>query len=369
MEKLERVLAVGVLDVLRERAHVVIAPGRRDALRDELEAIIAPALGALEPYLSSNSAGGLRRSESGKTIGRRLERGRAHELMNQLASEVADKLLESDHVDDIFASDNVIKRDAHRSLRARLMGYVRGELLDVERLDDEGAVLVPLLELGYLVCEVSRRLDLDMLRDALERAAATAGGRLVNLTRGRVGHFDLPGGAEAGRLALEESITHELVALIEAELVELPSVEHVLELADGDCLSEEFEMALERALMRTRTQYDCAVQCVSVDAHTVIVTLTPLSEHSSEHVDRVLSAFMIALEEELSTRASSGPESATVDSVAPSSLRPASSRRKKKGETNEPPRSRPRGRGVAARAQPSSTRQLREAADKKKRAK
>lgn len=377
MEKLERVLAVGVLDVLRERAHVVIAPARRDALRDELEAIISPALGWLEPYLSASSADDPRRNEAGTTVGaggsvgaggRALEQGRAHELMNQLVAQLAEKLLESDHVDDIFASDNVIRRDAHRSLRQLLMGYVRGEL-DVERLDDEQAVLVPLLELGYLVSEVSRRLDLDMLRDALERAAATVGGRLVNLTRGRVGHFDLPGGAEAGRLALEESITHELVALIEAELVELPSVERVLELAACDSLTNELETALERALMCTRAQYDCAVQCVAVDAQTVIVTLTPLSAHSSEQADRVFAAFVSTLDEELASvaRAASGPDSATIDKRAPDSPRPASSRRKKSAK--EPPRSQPRGRRGAPRAQTSSTRQLREAAAKKKRAK
>ncbi len=358
MDKLQRVLASGVLDVLRERAHVVVSPARRDALRDELEEIIVPALEWLEPHLSSERAEAIKGT---RHLGEILEAGRVRELMQRLAAQLADRLHESDHVDDIYATDAVIRRDAHRSLRDLLIDYMRGELV-VERLNDEAAVLVPLLELGYLVSEVARRLDLDVLRDALERGAAAVGGRLLHVTEGRVGQFDLLGGAEAGRLALEEAITHELVGLIEAELVELPCVEDTLELEGGSARSPEFESAFERALLRTRAEYDCAAQCVAIDDHTVIATLTPLSAHSAEHASDAFAAFVQALEEELATPA----RNAALADDPPHEVKLPSSRRRAAPTSDDktPPRSEPRGRGIAPRAATSSTRSTQPASSK-----
>lgn len=355
MEKLERVLAYGVLDVLRQRAHVALAPTRADALCDELEAVILPVLSELV--------------EHGDT-----DRGR--ELLDRIAHHIAERLSSSDHVDDIFAADNIIQRDAKRVMGKLLVRYIRGEL-DVEPLESEPgdgndrSVTVALLELGYLVGEVAKRLEQGMLHDALERAAATVEGRLYRLTPRCVATFEIPSG-EASRLPLEDAIAEELVSLIEAELVDLPTVEQVLELADVDCLSPELEVAIERSLIHTRAEYDCVAHCVGVNATTIIATLTPLSDHAAEHADDAFALFVKLLEEELTSpsRLSTFDAGTPRDEVEdqPSS-RPASSRRKRKTkEDAAPPRSQPRGRRGAVRAANSSTRQMRARA-KRKRAK
>ena len=317
MERLERALASGVLDVLLERNHVVLAPTRAAALRDELEALIAPAV---MPLANSARAG-----------------GGDKELTDRVAHQLADRVLESDHVDDIFASDQTIRRDARRVLDRLLVGYRRGEL-EVERIEGEGQdssqnVTVPLLDLGYVVAEVSKRLEFGMLNDALDRAAATVSARLNSLTRGRVAVFELqPDADSSNHLALEEAVTEELVALIEAELVELPSLEQVLELAEVDCMSPAFGRAIQRSVIRTRAEYDCVAHCVSIDDNNVIATLTPQSEHAADHAGDAFTMFLQTLEEELTTptQATIPPPAMTEESE---DANQPSSRRKPQGCT------------------------------------
>ena len=336
MERLERALASGVLDVLLERNHVALAPTRTAALRDELEQLIAPSVAPLA-------------SEGDK------------QLTERVAHELAERVLESDHVDDVFASEQTIRRDARRVLDKLLIGYTRGEL-EVEKVDSGETVTVPLLDFGYVVAEVSKRLEFGILHDALDRAAATVSARLTSLTLGRVAIFELQAGAGSSNLlALEEAVTEELVALIDAELVELPSLEQVLELADVDCLSPTFGRAIQRSLIRTRAEYDCVAQCVSIDDSNVIATLTPLSAHAADHAGDAFTMFLQALEDELSAP----PQVSTPQPLEDEDEASLPSSRRKRKAAKAPPRSRPRGRRGAPRATTSSTRQMRESKKRK----
>jgi hypothetical protein len=291
MLTLPRVLADGVLEALRALDHVVVAPESRDALCKEVEAIIAPKLGAITPHLGVELEV---RGEVTTTFGHE----RADEAVEAMVGLITERLMSSDHVDDIFAEDHVIRRDAFRAIRDILLGYIRGVVAVDDRPEDRFEV--PLASLGYLVEAVSRRLDEDLLRDALERSAASVGGSLLVLdVATNVASFDVPGGAALGRLAVEEAITQHLGALAHADLVELPRIEQVLELAAGSARVPGFEDALQRSEARVRRLCGCVATCTIIDDRTVVATLTPLSEDSAQSAEEHFSLFLSVLEGEL----------------------------------------------------------------------
>jgi hypothetical protein len=292
MRTLQRVLADSVLDALRSRDHVVVAPASDDALRNEVEAIIAPALGSITPHLGDNSV----TNEKSTTFGHDI----ADDAVEAMIERITEQLMESDHVDDIFAEDRVIRRDAFRAVREILLAYIRGDIEIDEEFDTSTGFEVRLDSLGYLISTATRRLDEVLLVDSLERAAASVGGALMSYEASRnTGTFALVGGAEVGRLALEEAIAEEIVGLVGAELVELPGIQQVLEVEYGSCDQEGFGDGLERAAARTQNHTGCAATCAIVDERTIVATLTPLTEDAAEGAEEHFNFFLSALEDEL----------------------------------------------------------------------
>ncbi len=328
MERLQRVLATGVLEALRTREHVLVSPASSDALCDEVEAIIAPAIEDLTQHL---------------TPPRRPRAKKRADAVESVVDRITARLLESDHVDDIFASDRTIRRDAYRAIRDILLGYIHGEIEVAEAARDD--FRVQLASLGYLVQLVSSRVAFEVLCQALERAATSVGAHLVCVdTATATATFDLPGGAEVGRLAIEEAISEELVSLIEAEMIELPHVEQVLELDPHTSAAPGFAEAIARAEARTRSETGCAATCQLVDERTLIATLVPLSNDGVDRSEELFSRFVATLEEELS--AVPGSE-APPPTDKPESGRRQSARKKVKSAAasepvdGPPPKSRP----------------------------
>jgi len=364
MQRLQRVLASSVLRALRARDHVVISSASTDAITDEMEAVIAPALDHIAPHLNEVSEamsnidtgrfvradlvgdgrggdglGGdeLVRDES---IRAELAAGRG-EILSAMVDRITERLLESDHVDDIHADDHVLRRDAFRAIRKILLGYIRGDLEVEDVPEEETGFTVVLERLGYVVSSVAHRLEPAMLQEALERAAAAGEGELLWLdVKRHVAAFDLPGGPEVSRLTLEEAITEELVGLVDTELVELPCIEQVLELDHVACSSPGFTAAVERAEARLRAETGSMASCCRVDDHTVIATFTPLSEDAAANADDHFAAFLAALEHELAELSGHGGH-------APEEQPPASSKKVPRDGSRgkrQAPKSRPRGK-------------------------
>ena len=347
MDRLQQVLATNVLEALRAREHVVFAPGSAAALCDEVAAIIGEALGDITPHLDPNHRG----ASLGHT--------QADAAVESVVLQITERLLESDHVDDIYADDRLIRRDAFRTIRKLLLGYIRGEI-EVEDDNARDSLKVQLHTLGYVVSSVVRCLERDMLCDALERAAASVGGRFVSLSAdATVGKFTFAGGAEVGRLALEEAITEELVALVDAELVELPSVEQVLELSPGYASMPGFKDAIARAELRTRSESDCNACCQLVDDHTLIATLIPLSQQAAEHAENLFSAFVASLENEL-TALVAKPDQAAAAAAGRTSNRNRQRRQHQAEQDADAPKSHQRGKR-APRGRASQTRSKKKA--------
>ncbi|MEZ4440710.1 MAG: hypothetical protein R3B72_16545 [Polyangiaceae bacterium] len=383
MQRLQRVLASSVLRALRAREHVQIAPASTDAITDEMEALIASQL-EQSPHL-------MRMSEAKNTIerldpARHLEGGArddASKAVVRMVDRITERLLESDHVDDIFADDRVLRRDAFRAIRNTLLGYIRGEL-EVDEVPTDTTFTVPLDHLGYVVAIVIRRIDDELLQEALERAAGSVGGTLVGLdTQRGIASFEHHGGAAQGRLALEESITEEIARFIDDELVDLPCVEQVLEIAGGTVRAEGFTEALARAEAALRAETASAASCRVIDDHRILATFVPLTEDAALRADAHFGRFLDILESEIVALANtlagepeSGPTSRTTEHPpsqeqergASQRPRDARARRRKRAaprpggeEAAEPPRSSPRGRAApggrkAPRGRASQTR-------------
>ncbi|HZO13099.1 MAG TPA: hypothetical protein VFB62_07565 [Polyangiaceae bacterium] len=328
MRTLQRVLASGVLDALRARAHVQVAPESGEALRDEVEAIIAPALRSIRPQLS----------DGGHRV---LRDGDARDAVESVVERIAQQLMESDHIDDIYADDRVIRRDAFRAIRDILLGYIRGEV-DVDEDSEKENFDVRLDGLGYLVATASRLLEEHLLTEVLDRAAAATGARLADYDPSRyAATFARVGGAEAGRLAIEEAITEELALLVDADVVILPGMQQVLEVAFGNSSQEGFEAAIERAIARIQRQVTCVASCSIVDMRTIVACLTPLSDDAAERTEEHFGSFLSMLEEELSSLEGE----ASTESQRPRSparrKTSASARATKKGTRRSTPKSAP----------------------------
>jgi hypothetical protein len=304
MRTLQRVLAHEVLTRLRERQHLVVAPCSGEALCEEVAAIIAGALPAM-PQLDEPRSAHLTAKQQGQ-LGNRS----ADAAVESLSEKITAQLMSSDHVDDIYADDRVIRRDALRAIRTTLLSYMRGEIDASDDRQAESEFDVRLDSLGYVVASASRRLDNDLLVDALERAAALVGGELLALDRERnTALFQLLGGAAVGRLALEEAITEELTQLVRSDRVALPRLEQVLRIEDGTSDEPGFVEAIERAVEFVRRRTGCYPTCSIVDAHTLVATLTPLSDEAAEHCEGHFESFVVALESELAAIDGGAPPS------------------------------------------------------------
>lgn len=335
METLEKVLAHRVLDALRARELLLVSAPGSDALTGELEAIIGPTLGTISAHLESERS---RRRPARHVLKGSLGDGAAEDAALDLVERITEQLMESDHVDDIYAEDRIIRRDTHRAIREILLGYIRGELaVDVCRRVE--TFEVALATLGYVVEMVCERLGERELVEVLERAATREHGRLVAIDHDtRIASFALPGGPEVGRLGIEEAITEAMTELVRDHAVCLPAIEQVLEVTADASAHPDYDKAVARAERKARRTTGSDATCRLIDPSTVIVTLTPLSRDAAEHAEAHFQAFIGILERELLSLE-------PVASDPPSSSKPAST----SGEPARHSRTRRRGSRKAPR--------------------
>lgn len=284
-------LASGVVEALSARAHVVVAPAGTEALRDEMVAVIAPALEEMAPHLARGVA-----ERSGKP----LATEDADEILSAVVMQITEQLMESDHVNDIYSEDRIIRRDAYRAIRDILVDYIHGGVVLDEEPATDTSFQVKLDRLGYVVSTAARRLDESLLTESLLTAAGSVGAAMLDVDIPRLtACFELAGGAEVGRLALEEAISEEILALVETGIVELPHMEQALEIDESIQALTGFDKAVARATVKTSGRTGCAAECTVLDTHTLKAKLTPLSEASATALEGHFAFFLTSLETEL----------------------------------------------------------------------
>jgi hypothetical protein len=198
--------------------------------------------------------------------------------------------MDSDHVEDVFAEDNVIQRDIFRIFRDTLL---RREEIEPDE-DDEQPVRVRIDTLGYVASTVGKRAAVPLLIKAMENAAADVQGQFASYNpQIREATFLLKNGGPDRGLELEEAVADQLSDLVDVGLVELPTIERTFTLS-RDTTARERSAArprVEVAATKTILRSGCAAAWEFTDPHTIKVTFTPLSEHDASDVDQYMPQF------------------------------------------------------------------------------
>ncbi|WP_437910384.1 hypothetical protein WME95_21715 [Sorangium sp. So ce327] len=279
---LSRRLSTSIVDALKAHGHILVARGGATALARELEDKMAADIAAITPRLEPWA---LVDGEPTTTFGTDEIDDQVEELVASLTS----TLMESEHVEDIFTEDNVIKRDVFRVMRDALLGP-RPELA----LEDDGPVHVRLDTLGYVASTVGKRAPAQVLHESLTRAAQSAGGKLTGYDPElREAIFSLESSDPDARLEIEEAVADELSDLVEAKVVTLPMMERRFELqrkieagARGG-LRQRIDSIASRMLR----EGGCAASWELAGDRVLKLKLTPLSEQDALEVDSHMTDF------------------------------------------------------------------------------
>ncbi|WP_437538556.1 hypothetical protein WME79_21655 [Sorangium sp. So ce726] len=279
---LSRRLSTSIVDALKAHGHILVARGGATALARELEDKMAADIAAITPRLEPWA---LVDGEPTTTFGTDEIDDQVEELVASLTS----TLMESEHVEDIFTEDNVIKRDVFRVMRDALLGP-RPEL----GLEDDGPVHVRLDTLGYVASTVGKRAPAQMLHESLTRAAQSAGGKLTGYDPElREATFSLESSDPDARLEIEEAVADELSDLVEAKVVTLPMMERRFELqrkieagARGG-LRQRIDSIASKMLR----EGGCAASWELAGDRILKLKLTPLSEQDALEVDSHMTDF------------------------------------------------------------------------------
>lgn len=314
---LSRRLSTSVVEALKSQGHILVVKGGAVALARELEDLMVPRLSGIGPRLRPRAPMG---AEPTSTFGDEA----VDEEVELMVVKLTRALMESDHVEDVFAEDNVIRRDIFRVVRDGILHPpVETEVDEEDDEDDDLSVTVRLDELGYVAATVSKRADAKMLREALERAAQVVDARLSTFTpETREAAFELSMGGPDERLELEEAVADELADLVDLGLVGLPSVERRFDLGRPLAPTEQRALRprIESAADATLLPSGCATTWDYADARTVRVTFTPLSDQDIHGIDAPAAAFgeeITALVASLGQPPAQGSRSAPPPPAAP----------------------------------------------------
>lgn len=274
-------LSTSLVDALKAHGHILVVKGGAVALARELDEILAPAIAHVEPHLGPR---GPLSDEPTSSFGDE----RIDQLVEDAVAQLTRALMRSDHVEDVFAEDAVIRRDIFRTISAGLLSPAPVAAADPSTLT------VKLDALGYVAATVSRRADPGTLQQALDRAAATANARFsAYSTALREVTFRVDNGGPDARLDLEEAVADELTDLAEQGVVDLPTIERRVELGRALSAAEQRALGgrLDAAAAATLLRSGCAAAWDFADADTIVVTFTPLSEQDALGVDAPSAAF------------------------------------------------------------------------------
>jgi hypothetical protein len=298
-------LSTSVVDALKAQGHILVVKGGATALARELEELMAPRLLRIAPRIEPLAIVG---GEVTSTFGSES----IDDEVEALVVELTAALMDSDHVEDVFAEDNVIRRDIFRALRD---GLLRAPAEGVDAVEEQ--VHIRLDTLGYVAATVSKLASAAAMREALGRAAELVQAHFTAYSaEDREATFLLEDGDPDGRLELEEAIADELTDLVEAGIVDLPTIERTIDLgrplppAEHRALASKIDAAGQQTILRG----GCVASWEMDDARTLAISFTPLSDQDARDVDQLVAAFA----RELKTIVGEGPSGPALAATPPS---------------------------------------------------
>ncbi|MDI1451451.1 hypothetical protein [Polyangium sp. 6x1] len=314
---LSRRLASRIVEGLKGRGRILVVKGGTAAL---VRAVDDAMSGYVEPL-----------AERALRAQALAEDPATREALSRLTGRVAQALLASEHLEDVFADRSVVERE--------VLDAARTALHEASASQDEAVVRVELDLLGYVAATAGKRARASSLVVALERAGLVAGARLDSYdpaSREAVFVPEPPANPDL-HLELEEAVADELCALVEQGAVELPTLERTAQLRHEVSPSERARLTrlIDRAATRTLRRTGNAARWDIPDGRSVRVVYTPLSEQDARDIDVHVSAFAAEVEALLAD--AGAPLVTAISAAAPA---PA-----------EPARAEPRGK-AAARPEP-----------------
>lgn len=275
---LSRDIATTVVEALKAKDHILVVKGGVEALVRELDLLMAPHLALIIARIAPSAVVG---GEVTSTFGHEA----TDEAVEEMVGGIAKALMDSEHVEDVFAEDHVIRRDVFRVVSVALLhAHAHAE----EEEETTGPISVRLETLGYVAATVAKRADDETLRDALERAALAAEGELASYDAGAgEATFAVPAPGPDTRLEIEEAVADELADLVDMGLVELPGLERKIELPRDVPQAERARLkpSIEAAVNKTLRRAGCAATWDFSGPRALLITITPLSEHDGRDLE------------------------------------------------------------------------------------
>ena len=280
---LSRRLSTSIVDAFKARGHIAVTKGGAAALARELEEQMADDIETvaprLDPWASVDAEVTVTHAD-----------GALDDQVEELIVTLTRTIVDSEHVEDVYAEDKVIHRDLLRVLRDSVLGTRRdlgGE--------DEGPARVRLDALGYVAAVVARRAPSRTLRDALSRAAQNVGCKLnaydpeaceatFSLSEAT---FSITVADPDARLDLEQAVADELADLVATKVVALPTVERRVPLADAVAAAARgLRDRIDAVATKLLRQGGCVASWELDGEGALKVTITPMSEQDALEVDR-----------------------------------------------------------------------------------
>ena len=297
---------MSVVDALKAQGHILVVKGGATALARELEELMAPRFLRIVPRIEPMARVG---GEVTSTFGSES----LDEEVELLVDELTAALMDSDHVEDVFAEDNVIRRDIFRALRE---GLFRAPTEGADVVEEQ--VHIRLDTLGYVAATVSKLATVAAMREALGRAAELVQAHFTAYSADdRAATFLLEDGDPDGRLELEEAIADELTDLVEGGIIDLPTIDRTIDLGRPLSPAEHRALAprIDAAGQHTILRGGCIACWEMADARTLAVSFTPLSDQDARDVDTLIAGFAREARAIVGERA---PAPAAVPAPAPS---------------------------------------------------
>lgn len=273
---------MSVVDALKAQGHILVVKGGATALARELEELVAPRFLRIVPRIEPLAIIG---GEVTSTFGSES----LDEEVEGLVDELTAALMDSDHVEDVFAEDNVIRRDIFRALRD---GLFRAPAEGADVVEEQ--VHIRLDTLGYVAATVSKLATVAAMREALGRAAELVQAHFTAYSADdRAATFLLEDGDPDGRLELEEAIADELTDLVEGGIVDLPTLDRSIDLGRPLSPAEHRSLAprIDAAGQQTILRGGCIASWEMTDARTLAVSFTPLSDQDARDADTLIAGF------------------------------------------------------------------------------
>jgi hypothetical protein len=290
---LARRLTTTVVEALKTHGHILVAKGASETLARQLEDLAHASVERILPGLAPRLAPRAVIGEVTSTFGDEA----TDEAVEDMVDLIAQALMDSEHVEDVFAEDNVIRRDIFRAVRDALQAPTNHDDTDDDELEI-APISVRLDTLGYVAKAVAARADADTLRDALARVAEASESELAAYDAStHEATFLLPHAEPDSRIELEEAVADELAELVDLGFVDLPTIERRISLTRE--LDRDEQLALkprvELVAARTLRRAGWGATWKIVSGSIVVVTFTPLAEADGLEVQERVDAFAAEL--------------------------------------------------------------------------